>query len=50
MRSHMRSFFSEKRARAFAEEIKRSGAQDVQISSARDGFGQTQYRVEWNYE
>ena len=48
MRNHARTFFDEKRAEAFAEEIKKSGAADVIITSARDAFGQKQYRVEWN--
>lgn len=48
MRNHAKTFFGEKRAKAFAEEIKKNGATDITISVARDGFGQTQYRVAWN--
>lgn len=48
MRNHAKTFFGEKKAKAFAEEIKKNGAADITVSSARDAFGQTQYRVEWN--
>lgn len=48
MRNHARTFFGEKRAKNFAEEIKKNGAEDITISSAKDAFGQTQYRVAWN--
>lgn len=43
-----KNFISEKRAKAFAAELRKQPApEDVKISSARDGFNQTQYRVEW---
>lgn len=47
-RSYNKSFFSEKRANDFAKTIKKNGGKDVRITSARDAFNQTQYRVEWN--
>lgn len=47
-RSYNKSFFSEKRANEFAKNIKKNGGKDVRITSARDAFNQTQYRVEWN--
>lgn len=48
MYSYMRNFFSEARAERFAEELKAQGITDIEISSAKDGFGQIQYRVAWN--
>lgn len=47
MKNYSKTFFGEKRANAFAEELKKNGA-EVVISAAKDAFGQTQYRVEWN--
>lgn len=47
-RSYNKSFFSEKRANEFAKTIKKNSGKDVRITSARDAFNQTQYRVEWN--
>ena len=42
-----RTFFSRKRAEAFAEQLRKNGEERILITAARDAFGQTQYRVEW---
>jgi hypothetical protein len=39
MHNHSRSFISEKRAKAFADDLKKQGAKDVEIWSGKDGFG-----------
>ncbi len=49
MYHYSKTFFSGKRANAFAEELEKQGAEDITISSARDAFGQTQHRVCWNF-
>lgn len=48
MHNHSRSFISWKRAKAFADDLKKRGAEDVEIWSRKDGFGQTQHTVKWN--
>lgn len=41
-----RTFFSEKRAEAFAEDLRNQGI-NAEIWSYKDGFGQTIYSVRW---
>lgn len=48
MFNYSKTFLNEKRAEAFAENLKGQGAEDVQIWSGRDAFGQTEYVVKWN--
>lgn len=48
MFNYMKSFFNNKRAEAYKEMLIANGIKEIQISSAHDAFGQTQYRVEWN--
>lgn len=48
MTNYSRTFFSKARAERFAEQLKASGAEDIQIWNGTDGFGQTQYTVKWN--
>ncbi len=48
MRNFNKSFFGSKRANEFAKTIKLAGGKNIVISSNKDAFGQTQYRVEWN--
>ena len=43
--SHIRNFFSLKRARELAAQL--TNAKDITISAFRDAFGQTQYVVKW---
>ena len=42
-----RTFFSRKRAEAFAEQMKEQGFESVTVWTDRDGFGQTNYIVKW---
>ncbi len=49
MRDYMKSFFSLKRAEKFMEVLIGNGTEDVIITSARNAFGESYYRVEWNY-
>lgn len=46
--NYSKTFFTESRAKAFAEQLKKNGAEDIYISASKDGFGQNQYRVHWN--
>lgn len=39
--------FSRAKAEKMADQLIKSGAKEVYISSVRDAFGQSQYRVEW---
>ena len=48
MYNYYKSFFTETKAEAFIEQLKKQGIEDIELTSARDGFGQTQYRVGWN--
>lgn len=48
MQNFSKTFFSQKRAEAFAEQLKANGAEDIQIWSGKDAFGQTQHTVRWN--
>lgn len=48
MFNYMKSFFGFERAKAYKEMLINNGVEEIQISSAKDAFGQTQYRVEWN--
>ncbi len=48
MTNYSKIFISMTRAERFAEQLKASGAEDIQIWSGRDGFGQTEYTVKWN--
>lgn len=48
MYRYSKSFFSRKRAEYFAEHLELVGIEDICITAAKDGFGQTQYRVQWN--
>lgn len=48
MRKYSRSFFSGKKAEAFAAILKKQNAVDVVIWSGLDAFSQTVYTVRWN--
>ena len=43
-----KSFFHESGARQFARILSASGAEDIEIWSGRDAFGQPSYTVRWN--
>lgn len=47
MYSYIKSFYSEKRANKFVEELKAQGIK-ADVWSYKDGFGQIQYDVCWN--
>lgn len=47
-KAHSSSYFSEKKAIEFAKQLHDNGATNIEISSAIDGFNQTQYRVAWD--
>ena len=46
--NYSKTFFSEARAKKFAEQLKANGAEDIRIWGGKNGFGQTQYTVKWN--
>ena len=48
MYNYGRTFFNEKKAQAFAEAIRETGAEDITIWSGLDAFGQRQHTVKWN--
>lgn len=48
MKDHAKKFISETHAMKYAVRLEKIGCEDVVVSSAKDGFGQTVYRVEWN--
>lgn len=48
MRKYSRSFFSIKKAEAFAAILKKQNADGVVIWSGLDAFNQTVYVVRWN--
>ena len=50
MHSYSRSFFTEKRAEAYIEELKNQGITDIELWQDRDGFGQHRYIVMWNID
>ena len=49
-KAHSSSYFSEKKAIEFAKQLHDNGATNIEISSTKDGFNQTQYRVAWDKE
>jgi len=48
MTNFSKVFFNKAKAEAFADQLKKSGAEDVVIWAGRDAFNQTQYIVRWN--
>lgn len=42
-----KTFFSKSRAERFAEDLRRMGAEMVQVWAGKDGFNQTIYTVKW---
>ena len=42
-----RTYFSKKRAEAFAETLRQQGFEKVEIWNGRDGFGQAIFTVKW---
>ena len=48
-RNYSKHFWSKKAAEEFIKELEYNGAEDIELSSALDGFGQTQWRVAWNF-
>ena len=44
-----KNFFSKKRAEEYAKMLEKNGAENVTVWSGKDGFGQDQYNVKWNY-
>lgn len=48
MHNHIKTFFNQNRAEAFAEYLNTQKAEDIEIWRGRDAFGQTQYTVRWN--
>lgn len=45
----IKSFFGKKRAEAFAENMKANGAENVEVWTDTDGFGQRIYIVKWYF-
>ena len=46
--NYTKTFFSKTRATAFADQIKKNGAEDVTVWNGTDAFGQINYTVKWN--
>lgn len=47
-RNYSKSFFYRKAAEDFIKYLETQGAEDIELSTARDAFGQVQWTVAWN--
>ena len=47
-KQHSKQYSSEKKALEFAADLHNNGAENIEVTGGKDGFGQTQYTVKWD--